>query len=170
MCSGRDELIVLRTSVGIYLNKSIAREQDLLVEMRAALLVCMLCSAPLAWGLTVPPLHAASPRLRTTSRSAHRFVGVRMQEGDELSDETLCSTAAAATGEDQTTTAWPEAKPTPVTPDDMSVGPSEGFDPRVILYVSLPALVLLGQLFFTFSRDTLDATALGPAVMDIYLQ
>jgi hypothetical protein len=90
-----------------------------------------------------------------------------MQQGEKLSDDAIRSAAAAATGEDQIS--WPEAKPTPATPDDMSIGPSEGFDPRVILYVSLPALVLLGQLFFTFSRDTLDATSLGPAVMDIYL-
>ena len=49
---------------------------------------------------------------------------------------------------------------------DTSVGPAEGFDPRIILYVSLPAIVLFGQLFFTFSRDALGDDALGPAIMD----
>ena len=44
--------------------------------------------------------------------------------------------------------------------------PDGKFDPRIILYVSLPALVLLGQLFFTFSRDALGDVALGPAIMD----
>jgi len=33
----------------------------------------------------------------------------------------------------------------------------EPFDPRIIVYVSLPALVLGAQLFFTFSRDALSA-------------
>mmetsp|Transcript_38107 Transcript_38107/g.94741 ORF Transcript_38107/g.94741 Transcript_38107/m.94741 type:complete len:82 (+) Transcript_38107:2863-3108(+) len=46
---------------------------------------------------------------------------------------------------------------------------SEGFDPRIIVYVSLPALVLVAQLFFTFSRDALGDVALGPAVMDLYI-
>lgn len=52
---------------------------------------------------------------------------------------------------------------------DTSVGPGEGFDPRIILYVSIPALVLFGQLFFTFSRDALGDAALGPAVMDMWV-
>jgi len=42
----------------------------------------------------------------------------------------------------------------------------EPFDPRIILYVSLPALVLGAQLFFTFSRDMLAGDQVGPAVMD----
>ena len=41
--------------------------------------------------------------------------------------------------------------------------------PKFLIYVSLPALVLLGQLFFTFSRDALGDTALGPAVMDLWI-
>ena len=43
------------------------------------------------------------------------------------------------------------------------------FDVRMIAYVGLPALVLIGQLFFTFSRDALGDTALQAAVMDLYL-
>mmetsp|Transcript_50369 Transcript_50369/g.116272 ORF Transcript_50369/g.116272 Transcript_50369/m.116272 type:complete len:123 (-) Transcript_50369:290-658(-) len=43
---------------------------------------------------------------------------------------------------------------------------SEPFDPRIIVYVSLPALVLGAQLFFTFSRDALGGDAVGPAIMD----
>jgi len=42
----------------------------------------------------------------------------------------------------------------------------EPFDPRIIVYVSLPALVLGAQLFFTFSRDALSGDAVGPAIMD----
>ena len=65
---------------------------------------------------------------------------------------------------------WPEAKPTagnvPLAEDVVSE--KAKFDPRFILYVSLPALVLIGQLFFTFSRDALGEAALGPAVMDLY--
>ena len=45
----------------------------------------------------------------------------------------------------------------------------EPFDPRIILYVSLPLLVLGLQIFFTFSRDSLSEAALGPAVMDLWL-
>ena len=45
----------------------------------------------------------------------------------------------------------------------------EPFDPRIIVYVSLPALVLAAQLFFTFSRDALTGDAVGPAVMDLLL-
>ena len=99
---------------------------------------------------------------RPASPAAHSSLAL-MQEGgktDELSDETIAKAAAAASGETQ----WPTAQPKAPTPDDTTVGPSEGFDPRVILYVSLPALVLVGQLFFTFSRDALGDVALGPAV------
>ena len=46
---------------------------------------------------------------------------------------------------------------------------AEPFDPRIILYVSLPALVLVGQLFFTFSRDVLAGDSVGPAVMDLWI-
>ena len=84
----------------------------------------------------------------------------------ELSDETIQNVAATASGDE---VSWPTAQPKPATPEDTTVGPSEGFDPRLVLYVSLPALVLVGQLFFTFSRDALGDVALGPAVMDLYL-
>ena len=46
---------------------------------------------------------------------------------------------------------------------------AEPFDPRIILYVSLPAVVLGAQLFFTFSRAALTGDAVGPAVMDLLL-
>ena len=67
--------------------------------------------------------------------------------------------AAAEKASEPGQTAWPEAAPvpglTPVINDD-----AQGeFDPRIILYVSLPALVLVGQLFFTFSRDALGDVA-----------
>jgi hypothetical protein len=63
----------------------------------------------------------------------------------------------------------PDSQPSWSTPTDQSSQANqapEPFDPRIILYVSLPALVLVGQLFFTFSRDTLSDASLGPAVMD----
>ena len=50
--------------------------------------------------------------------------------------------------------------------DDVKEGK---FDIKIIGYVALPALVLIGQLFFTFSRDALGDAALGPAIMDLYV-
>jgi hypothetical protein len=46
----------------------------------------------------------------------------------------------------------------------------EPFDPRLIVYVSIPALVLVAQLFFTFSRDMMAGDVVGPAVMDLWIQ
>jgi len=86
---------------------------------------------------------------------------------DQLPPEQIRAAADAASAPE----AWPESQaPTPggapvLTPEEIS----DGFDPRIILYVSLPALVLLGQLFFTFSRDALGDAALGPAVMNLYI-
>ena len=81
-----------------------------------------------------------------------------------LLQESAPEKEAVETNADET--AWPEGKPQGAAAEDTTVGPSEGFDPRVIAYVSLPALVLGGQLFFTFSRDALGDAALGPAIMD----
>jgi len=108
----------------------------------------------------------ATPLVRPISaRTIHPLL---QEDGKptQLSDETIQNAAATASGGEPS---WPTAQPKPVTPDDTSVGPSEGFDPRIIVYVSLPALVLLGQLFFTFSRDALGDAALGPAMMDLYM-
>ena len=44
------------------------------------------------------------------------------------------------------------ANPTPVTEE------KESFDWRIIIYVSIPAVVLGAQLFFTFSRDAFIGT------------
>jgi len=46
----------------------------------------------------------------------------------------------------------------------------EPFDPRIIVYVSIPALVLVAQLFFTFSRDMMAGDVVGPAIMDLWIQ
>ena len=110
------------------------------------------------------PLSAHRPLGRPAPSSVRSVPHPILQEGKEetvLSDEAIKGAAAAASGGE---TSWPQAQPKGPTPDDTSVGPSEGFDPRIIIYVSLPALVLLGQLFFTFSRDALGDVALGPAV------
>lgn len=85
-----------------------------------------------------------------------------------MQQEPVESEHTARPGEEATSAAptlWPEAKPVPPTPDDTSVGPKEGFDYRIIGYVGLPALVLIGQLFFTFSRDAMGEMV--PAVMDV---
>ena len=59
----------------------------------------------------------------------------------QLSDETLRKAAATA------------SEPASYAPPPAAAEEEEKFDPRIILYVSLPAIVLIGQLFFTFSRD-----------------
>jgi hypothetical protein len=128
------------------------------LTMRSVLLVSLLLAV--SEGLQVGvALHRASP-----TSIASRGTRLVLQE-DQLSDSQIKDTAAAASGEQS----WPEVKPQPPAPDDTTVGPSEGFDPRIIAYVSLPALVLIGQLFFTFSRDSLDPAILGPAVMDLMI-
>ena len=122
----------------------------------------VLCLVESASGLQLT-MASSCPLMARTAAAVARSAQLSLQEGKKpsvLSDETITNVAAAASGE----TLWPQAKPKPITPDDTSVGPSEGFDPRIIVYVSLPALVLLGQLFFTFSRDALGDAALGPAV------
>ena len=117
-----------------------------------------------ASGLQLSP--AARPSL--AARSAARVSTLRCEE---ISDEQI--KAAAEKASEDGKTLWPESQaPMPGNEPMLSKeerGESEGFDPRVILYVSLPALVLLGQLFFTFSRDALGEAALGPATMDLFL-
>ena len=114
-------------------------------------------------------LQLGTAALRPTLRS--RASPIRLESTDELSAEQIKAAAEKASEPGQMS--WPESKaPTPGNEPVMTKeerGEAEGFDPRVILYVSLPALVLVGQLFFTFSRDALGDTALSAAVMDLYV-
>ena len=124
----------------------------------------------LAIGLTCcSALQLGTATSRPTIRP--RASPIRLESTEELSAEQIKAAAEKASEPGQM--AWPESKaPTPGNEPVMSReerGEAEGFDPRVILYVSLPALVLVGQLFFTFSRDALGDVALGPAVMDLYV-
>ena len=131
--------------------------------------------------LLVLAISAAADALRLQPRavltvpcpSRTRVCSIRLQESpspsDELTPEQIVAAAEKA-GEPvpPAQEAWPSQRPTPgVVPMAEDVADPDGkFDPRIILYVSLPALVLLGQLFFTFSRDALGDVALGPAIMD----
>jgi hypothetical protein len=122
--------------------------------IRVLVVVCVLAStSALRFG--------ASP-LSLQHRRVVRANTPHLQE--KLSDEQIKATADAASGE----TSWPEQKPiVPTIPRvDESVSKEEADPLRLILYVSLPALVLIGQLFFTFSRDMLGDAALSPADMD----
>ena len=65
----------------------------------------------------------------------------------KLSDETLRNAVETASEPGMTPASTPGAPPRVIEQD-------EKFDPRIIVYVSLPALVLGAQLFFTFSRDS----------------
>merc|ERR1719424_2672076 len=129
--------------------------------MMARLLVAAVLVAS-ASGLTLSP-QTLGRTLRVPSVSR----AVCMQEpkeawpepratADQLSDETIKKAAEIASAPGAGSPGAPAEE-------------DEGFDPRIILYVSLPALVLVGQLFFTFSRDALGDVALGPAVMDLYI-
>ena len=73
---------------------------------------------------------------------------------------------------------WPEPQAQAPAPVDafarsaagQELPPEEKSDPaKLLLYVSVPVLVLGLQLFFTFSRDTLSGDAVGPAVMDLWM-
>ena len=135
-------------------------------SMNTFLLVC--CAASSAAALQ---LNAAAPVLRRSSGNILRVVPVQLEETSggttELSNEQI--TAAA---EKASEPSWPEMgsskQPDPIPLEGLPSS-SGGFDPRIIIYVSLPALVLVGQLFFTFSRDALGDVALGPAVMDLWV-
>ena len=120
---------------------------------RFSSLVLALLATP-ALALQLAPLRAPLQAMRAPI--------VRLEE-TELSDEQIAQAAEKAS---EPAEAWPAQKPTfGVVPNTNEDDPKE-FDPRIILYVSLPALVLIGQLFFTFSRDALGDVALGPAIMD----
>ena len=120
---------------------------------------------------TASAVRLAAPHLR---RAPTPMVLASGGDADQkLSDEQIAATAAKAT---EDPASWPDAKPPPQIASVQDAPPAEGlpsspdgFDPRIIAYVGLPALVLIGQLFFTFSRDALGDVALGPAVMDLYL-
>ena len=138
-------------------------------------LTCLLLAAAGASGLQL----AAAPS------SLHRPQLVRhgapcMQESPEpppsqqLSDETLRKAAETAS---EPSAAWPTPEPQRAAinePASYAAGggvvpeESDEFDPRIILYVGVPALVLIGQLFFTFSRDAFVGTDnVGAANMDV---
>ena len=122
----------------------------------------LLCALLVA---TASGLQLAS--LRATAPTHARISALRLAE-DELSTEQITQAAEAASAPQ----AWPEQKaPVPGNEPVMSKEEREndGFDPRIVVYVSIPALVLVGQLFFTFSRDALGEVALGPAVMDLMI-
>ena len=124
-------------------------------------LLLALVVPPSAWALQLPRAPVAAPLARARP--------VRLQEppsgADELSPEQIVAAAEKASEP-----AWPESRPQPgVVPIAEDVANGDKFDPRFILYVSLPALVLGGQLFFTFSRDALGDNVLGPAVMDLWI-
>ena len=77
------------------------------------------------------------------------------------------ASGAPASGEPEWSVQRPPPQLAPI-PNPADEGKFE-IGPKFLIYVSLPALVLLGQLFFTFSRDALGDTALGPAVMDLWI-
>ena len=133
-------------------------------EVMSRYLITLFLWATAASGLQLSP--AARPSL--VARSAARVSTLRCEE---ISDDQI--KAAAETASEDGKMLWPESNaPVPGNEPVLSKeerGESDGFDPRVILYVTVPALVLGGQLFFTFSRDALGETALGPAMMDLYL-
>ena len=90
---------------------------------------------------------------------------------DQLSVEQIVAAAEkAAPSAPPPEPEWPVQRPPPALAPIVNDAAEEGkFGPKFLIYVSLPALVLLGQLFFTFSRDALGDQALGPAVMDLWV-
>ena len=121
--------------------------------------------------------HHVSSSSSAAARRRLTIATTMMADSDQqLSDEQIAATAARAAGEEVGVESWPDAKPPPQIASVEDAGPAEGlpsspdgFDPRIIAYVGLPALVLVGQLFFTFSRDALGDAALSAAVMDLYM-
>ncbi len=119
-------------------------------------------SASTASSATLPATHA---RLLRTARATPPTLSQDSTDV-ELAPETIVAAAEAA--------AAGGTNAAPTASDSLGVPPpakeeAEPFDPRIILYVSLPAVVLGAQLFFTFSRDALTGDAVGPAVMDLLL-
>ena len=119
-------------------------------------------SAPTASSATFPAKHA---RLLRTARATPPTLSQDSTDV-ELAPETIVAAAetAAARGTNVASTASDSLGVPPPAKEE-----AEPFDPRIILYVSLPAVVLGAQLFFTFSRDALTGDAVGPAVMDLLL-
>ena len=105
----------------------------------------MLLGNVLAVVASASALQLAVPRASVAPLcSPHRARPIRLQGEEELTAEQIVAAAEKASGEPQA--AWPEGRPVPgVVPvaEDVNEG---GFDPRIILYVSLPALVLVGQV------------------------
>lgn len=149
----------------------------------SAVLVLFLGGGCSALQLT-PSLGRQIGRVSSSPRSLSLH-SIRLQEPAEkppvaetISDEALLKAAQTASEAGAHLPLYPAAlhanlryRPKPSASSAPGAGGSveeekEPFDPRLIVYVSLPALVLLGQLFFTFSRDALGDAALGPAVMD----
>lgn len=117
-----------------------------------------------AAALQLPRVPLAAPPL---ARARAPLLQEKPVPSEELSAEQIVAAAEKA-GEPVGAESWPEMKPiggqTELAEDVESK--EAQFDPRFVLYVSLPALVLGGQLFFTFSRDALGDAALGPAIMN----
>lgn len=121
-------------------------------------LTCVLLAAAGAAGLQL-----AAPS--SLHRPQLRHGALCMQDSptpppsDKLSDETLRKAVESAS---EPSAAWPTPEPqrAAINQEPASYAPpvtapveDEKFDPRIILYVGVPALVLGAQLFFTFSRD-----------------
>jgi len=107
----------------------------------------------------------AGPR-RTVARAAAPLLMAEPADGEPtvITDEQIATAAKAASAPGVDPFASTEVKPEP------EPSAPEPFDLRIILYVSVPAVVLVGQLFFTFSRDMMAGDVVGPAVMDLWIQ
>eukprot|EP00967_Tisochrysis_lutea_P148605 scaffold284214_cov28-Tisochrysis_lutea.AAC.2 len=131
--------------------------------MRSVVSVVLLLAAS---ALSLQPTPIGAVRRSQVPRASRPLVMEQPSNSEKpaeqitLSDEQIVKAAKAASD--------PGADPFA----DVKVEASEAepFDPRIIVYVSLPALVLLAQLFFTFSRDMMAGDAVGPAIMDLWIQ
>ena len=139
--------------------------------------------------LFIATLAAASAlRVGGAPRLQPRSSRVVLQQPPEATDgaspagsETLPAEAIARAAEAASAPSgpsWPEPQAQAPAPVDafarsaagQELPPEEKSDPtKLLLYVSVPVLVLGLQLFFTFSRDTLSGDAVGPAVMDLWM-
>ena len=139
--------------------------------------------------LFIATLAAASAlRVGGAPRLQPRSSRVVLQQPPEATDgaspagsETLPAEAIARAAEaasEPSGPSWPEPQAQAPAPVDafarsaagQELPPEEKSDPtKLLLYVSVPVLVLGLQLFFTFSRDTLSGDAVGPAVMDLWM-
>ena len=110
------------------------------MKLVASILLAALASAS-AFQLAAP--RAAVVPLTTSHR---RTRSVHLQEKEELSAEQIVAAAEKASEPSAPSAAWPEGKPVPQYVPVAEDVESGKFDPRIILYVSLPALVLIGQV------------------------